>query len=379
MLLKERQYPLIVVQVLEREVDSSDLQALRSEQADIHDVDTVMKWRWVDDKDAVERYWGTMSFTRDVYVPSIKNDASGSFERCRTITQSARRTARFDNAVAAHQLKRTLQELWDEVPVYKKSSKTQARLAKATHQTKDTEKETKADLKDDLATLPFGPELPAEARAPSFSGSPPDSGRSSLRSIDIRHDPTSQQRDCIKYSKVNEMVALGKAAEFATKDHSTARSMIRRMCAGTLSEEIVQEMVTTADLFVPSALKDSFIHHAVRVIVVGTFGKLKVVPHCCDGRMWSAGVENTTIVGLLIQERICTVMTMDLRSEALYLLRALGTFLLPGGNLELGLLIPAIAPLTHAKDIVTMTLEAIIHRPAEPQSSRTHGSDGPIA
>jgi len=42
-------------------------------------------------------------------------------------------------------------------------------------------------------------------------------------------------------------------------------------------------------------------------------------------------------------------MTMDLRSEALYLLRTLGTFLVPEGNLELGLLLPAIAPLTHAK------------------------------
>ena len=39
--------------------------------------------------------------------------------------------------------------------------------------------------------------------------------------------------------------------------------MIWRMCAGTLSEEIVQEMVTTADLFVPSALNS----------------KLEMVPH----------------------------------------------------------------------------------------------------
>jgi hypothetical protein len=78
------------------------------------------------------------------------------------------------------------------------------------------------------------------------------------------------------------MVALGKAAEFATQDYSTARSMIRKMCTGTLSEEIVQEMVTTADLFLPSPLnsnEDSYIHYAIRAIVVGTFGKLEMVPH----------------------------------------------------------------------------------------------------
>ena len=117
--------------------------------------------------------------------------------------------------MAAHQLKRTLQELSDEVPISKKRSVTQARLAKTGARLAkagqpprhDTEKETKADLKDDLATLLFGPELPAESEGSSFSGSPPDSGRSSLRSIDIKH--------------ANRLVGLGTTSSELFFEHMT--------------------------------------------------------------------------------------------------------------------------------------------------------------
>ncbi|KAF9432257.1 hypothetical protein BGZ76_011059 [Entomortierella beljakovae] len=225
----------------------------------------------------------------------------------------------------------------------------------------------------------------------------------------------------------SEALALAKGASFAARNnYFTSRRFIRSMTTSSIMQEILSEMVSTAVLFMPRSTlrqnEDTYIHHAIRAVLIGTFGGMEIIPHWTrdplptpngyeevynpdffgerDGfpfiiaevkkpdtydstldqdarkvphmmkialdRMWLAGIEHATVVGLLIQDRQCHVMTMSLPYEAMYLTRTIGCFEIPDDKAQLGLLLPAIAPLAYAKSITAKTLDAIIHRPNKP-------------
>ncbi|KAF9536428.1 hypothetical protein EC957_010992, partial [Mortierella hygrophila] len=80
-------------------------------------------------------------------------------------------------------------------------------------------------------------------------------------------------------------------------------------------------------------------------------------------QLLAANVKNPVVVGLLINEGRCRLMSLQLVHEALYIPVELGRFDVPQSKYQLSLLLPGIAPLMVAKDLVSQTINAIKSRP----------------
>ncbi|KAF9135696.1 hypothetical protein BGW39_001095 [Mortierella sp. 14UC] len=76
-------------------------------------------------------------------------------------------------------------------------------------------------------------------------------------------------------------------------------------------------------------------------------------------RMLEAGIVEPKAIGILVQDSRCLVSVQTLEKEAVYLDREIGLFQIPTSNIQLGLLLAAISPLSTARDIVKQTYEAI--------------------
>ncbi|KAF9422050.1 hypothetical protein BGZ76_003828 [Entomortierella beljakovae] len=75
-----------------------------------------------------------------------------------------------------------------------------------------------------------------------------------------------------------------------------------------------------------------------------------------------AGVQEPVITGLYVSGSRCEVFLMTVEYEAIYTYKSAGVFGLPRDNLQLGMLLPALGPLSIAFATATCTLAAINNR-----------------
>ncbi|KAG9326480.1 hypothetical protein KVV02_001659, partial [Mortierella alpina] len=73
-------------------------------------------------------------------------------------------------------------------------------------------------------------------------------------------------------------------------------------------------------------------------------------------------VKGATVVGFLVKENVCEVLTMTLEHEALYIPKSLGCFKLPQDRLDIASLLLALRPLTAVKTIAFKMVKAIKKR-----------------
>ncbi|KAG9070862.1 hypothetical protein KI688_008403 [Linnemannia hyalina] len=70
-------------------------------------------------------------------------------------------------------------------------------------------------------------------------------------------------------------------------------------------------------------------------------------------------VQDATVVGFLVNESICEVLTMNLEHEAIYIPKSVGRFKLPQDRLDISALLLALGPLTAAKNIASSMVTSI--------------------
>ncbi|KAF9932170.1 hypothetical protein BGZ65_004575 [Modicella reniformis] len=100
--------------------------------------------------------------------------------------------------------------------------------------------------------------------------------------------------------------------------------------------------------------------------------KLPLMMKLALNQLLAAGVQDPVVVGLLVQNNRCEVMSLDLSYEALYIPKVLGTFELPRNKYQLPLLLPGLGPLEAAKELADKTLSAIMKRPRRRKNYRNH-------